>query len=157
MIVHERISVCCLSQMWKRGGVFDTVNFKTKLIYLLSLLINNKVILERILNSLIISISVPLFPWHNLWNIVVSPPEISSVINILRIFVSLFSLCFDFLHLCRQSLYHLCQLIHLRVSCRRTECGGFRPLFGYVSIIFISRFDQTTNIFNSTSITESCM
>jgi hypothetical protein len=46
-----------------------------------------KVILERGLDFLIISISVPLFPWHNLRSIVIRSPEVASVINILRISV----------------------------------------------------------------------
>jgi hypothetical protein len=71
--------------MGERGGVFNTVNSRTKLIYLLSFLINNKVILERGFDPLIISMSVSLFPWHNLKNISIWPPEVASIISILGI------------------------------------------------------------------------
>jgi hypothetical protein len=142
--------------MGKRGGVFNTMDFRTKLICLLSFLISNKVILERGLDPLIISIFVPLFPWNNLWNIIIWHPEVASVVNVLRISVSLSSLHFHFLHLCRQSLYHLCQFIHLRVRCRRTYVEDSYLLLGMsLLVLFLSR--STTNKFDSTSTTESCM
>jgi hypothetical protein len=83
---HKGFFICILSQMGKRGGVFNAMNFMVKFFYLLSFLMSNYVVLERSLNPLIISVSAPLFLWGGLWHIVTRPPE-TSVISILGIFV----------------------------------------------------------------------
>jgi hypothetical protein len=101
----------------EKGGVSKTMDFGVKLFFF-PLLVINQVILERGLNPLIISISVPLFPWHNLRNVVVRPPEVASVVHHLRIFVCLLPFKFHLLHLCRKRFHHLGQFIHLRVRHR---------------------------------------
>jgi hypothetical protein len=84
--VPKGIFICILSQMEKRGGVFNAMNFRFEFFYLLSFLMRNHVALERCLDPLIISVSAPFFPWGGLWHIVTRPPA-TSVISILGISV----------------------------------------------------------------------
>jgi hypothetical protein len=70
--------------MGKRGSFFNTVNFRAKLVYLLSFLMIYQVILEGGLNPLVFSVHSPLFPWENLRHIISRSSE-TSIINVLGI------------------------------------------------------------------------
>jgi hypothetical protein len=61
LTVHKGFFICRLSQMGKRGGIFNIVNFRVKLL-LFPLLIVNQVILERglICGTLLLGLLKPL-------------------------------------------------------------------------------------------------